>query len=71
VQVRNAEEEETVVLAQLIEAGPSPAVALVALFKEALDSRGIPVEQRLRELLVRTCGFWGGFTGFQGLKLQP
>lgn len=45
------------VLAQLIEAGPSPAVALVALFKEALDSRGIPVEQRLRELLV-SCA-WG------------
>jgi hypothetical protein len=41
-----------VVLSQLLEAAPSPAVALVALFKEALDSRGKPVEQRLRELLV-------------------
>lgn len=40
-------------LSQLMEAsGPSPALALVALFKEALDSRGIPVERRLRELLV-------------------
>jgi hypothetical protein len=43
------------VLSELLEAAPSPAVALVALFKEALDSRGIPVEQRLRELLVRHC----------------
>lgn len=52
LQVRPAEEEESVVLAQLITAAPSPPVALVALFREALDCRGIPVTQRLRELLV-------------------
>jgi hypothetical protein len=45
-----------VVLTQLITAAPSPPVALVALFREALDCRGIPVTQRLRELLVR--GEW-------------
>jgi hypothetical protein len=50
--VRVAEAAEVDVLTELMENAPSPAVALVALFKEALDSRGIPVEQRLRELLV-------------------
>jgi len=44
------------VLSQMVGAAPCPAVALVALFKEALDSRGKPVEQRLRELLVRLAG---------------
>lgn len=51
-------------LSQLIEAAPAPAVALVSLFREALDSRGIPVEERLRALLVSLCTFFVTFVTF-------
>lgn len=58
LQVRPAEEEESVVLSQLLSASASPPVALVALFKEALDCRGIPTPQRLRALLVSLGVCW-------------
>lgn len=52
MQVREAEEEESVVLEQLVAGARCPAVGLVVLFKEALDSRGLPVEKRLEGLKV-------------------
>lgn len=54
--MRISDAEEADVVDELMKAAPSPAVALVALFKEALDSRGIDVEQRLRALLVSLPG---------------
>lgn len=52
LQVRQAEEEDNVVLEQLLSNSPCPAVGLVALLKEGLDVRGLDVEQRLAGLQV-------------------
>jgi hypothetical protein len=53
LQVRNAEEDDLVVLEQLLSLAPCPPVALVALLKEGLDVRGLEVEKRLAGLQVR------------------
>lgn len=56
------EETEEDLLKDVLDAHPVPAVALLALFTEALDTRGIPIEQRLKAVLVsgRCCGLGGG-----------
>lgn len=50
LKVRQAEEDDLVVLEQLLGLARCPPVALVALLKEGLDVRGLPVEQRLAGL---------------------
>lgn len=50
LKVRNAEEDDLVVLEQLLSLAPCPPVALVALLKEGLDVRGLEVEKRLAGL---------------------
>jgi hypothetical protein len=46
------EETATDLLKDVMDAHPIPAVALLTLFREALETRGCPVEQRLTALLV-------------------
>lgn len=49
------EESEADLLADMMAVAPDPAVGLVALLSQALDTAGVPPQQRLTNTLVGAC----------------